>query len=723
MENSTLPTQQSPARNEEWFLTKLEESTLSFDELFDYVSSLQMAGRSDEFNSSADMLEDALAEKGLLDKALTVLRRQIEWAHEGPIRPDTLKAIFSRLLEKAKVHRGLVDHLGFDKGSDPLEALRRLVLLISLAPGKLCYNKTWGFGVVRSVDHFYGKVTIDFDKKQNHALSLAYAAESLELLAESHLLAVKYRSPDTVRGWIEKDQAELVRAVLRSFGPMNVNQLQQMLVPDFIAESEWKPFWESARKVLKNDPLFHLPTRRTDAMGLRQKALDYGQEWFEMLARERDIKTIFSKVEELEGRMDVATLDEPRKKILTDRMSFAVKGVGKRHPGMLAKAVMMARRTGVSIEGTDVAPLMESFLSRACFLDYARDLSARDLRLFMRFLFDFDTPRLLDLLQALLLDMPLDILSESVALLVENGRSKECADIFREALFNQKAGVAMVSWVARYFDRFAEWSLGDHAPFVAQILNDLDENYSGDKLRAKNQLKERFENPDWLKRIIEPLNESQRRDFILRLKDCLAWPSVDRKSVLARVVKLFPDMLDHLAGKPSAQGGGRGPLTSLRSYGERQAQLEKIVNVEIPKIAREIGVARSYGDLSENHEYKAAKEMQGLLIRRRAELEKMLHEVRPSDFKDLPFDKAGLATRVAVQYPDGKVDRYFILGEWDRDEQLGIISCNSQLAKSVEGHKAGDLVQLPTEQGEVTGTLIEVGGLTPEVRSWIESNA
>ena len=722
MENSTLSADQPSAKNEEWFLSKLEESVPPFDELFDYVSSLQVGGRSEEFNSSAEMLEDALAEKGSLDKALIVLRRQIEWAHEGPIRPETLKGIFSRLLEKAKAHRGLVDHLGFDKGADPLEALRRLVLLITLQPGRLCYNKTWGFGVVRNVDHFYGKVVIDFDKKQNHALSLAYAAESLELLDEAHLLAVKYRSPDTVRGWIEHDQAELVRAVLRSFGPMNVNQLQQAVVPDFVAESGWKSFWEAARKVLKNDPLFDLPARRTESMRLRQKAQDYGQEWFEMLARERDIKTIFEKIAELEGQLDVAALDEPRRKILTDRISFVVKGVGRRYPGMLAKAVMMAKRTGVAIEGTDVAPLMESFLSEEFFLDCAEDLSARDLRLFLKFLFDFDAKRFLDLLQILLLKMPLDILSESIALLVENGRTTECADIFRDALFNQKAGVAMVSWVARNFDRFAEWRLGDHAPFVAQILNDLDENYSGDRLKAKNQLKERFENLDWLKRIIEPLNESQRRDFILRLRDCLAWPSVDRKSVLARVVKMFPDMLDHLAGK-TTPGAGRGAMTSLRSYYERQTQLEKIVNVEIPKIAREIGVARSYGDLSENHEFKAAKEMQGLLVRRRAELEKMLHEVRPSDFKDLPFDKAGLATSVAVQYPDGKVDRYFILGEWDRDEKLGIISCNSQLAKAVEGHKAGDLIQLPTEQGDVTGTLTEVGGLTPEVRNWIESKA
>jgi len=107
---------------------------------------------------------------------------------------------------------------------------------------------------------------------------------------------------------------------------------------------------------------------------------------------------------------------------------------------------------------------------------------------------------------------------------------------------------------------------------------------------------------------------------------------------------LFPELADVLVSKSEARPGARGPVTSERTYRERQALLEKIANVEIPRIAREIGVARSYGDLRENFEFKAAKEQQGLLLRRKAELEQMLHDVRPTDFSGLPTDKAGLAT-------------------------------------------------------------------------------
>ena len=147
------------------------------------------------------------------------------------------------------------------------------------------------------------------------------------------------------------------------------------------------------------------------------------------------------------------------------------------------------------------------------------------------------------------------------------------------------------------------------------------------------------------------------------------------------------------------------------------------MKIDIPQNSKEIAIARSYGDLSENHEFKAAKEMQGILLRRRGELELMLHNVTPSDFADLPHDRVGLGTGVVLRYADGREERFYILGEWDQDGALGIISCETRMAKALEGRKAGETVTVPTETGEVSCVLADVTGLSPEVKAWIDAEA
>ena len=111
--------------------------------------------------------------------------------------------------------------------------------------------------------------------------------------------------------------------------------------------------------------------------------------------------------------------------------------------------------------------------------------------------------------------------------------------------------------------------------------------------------------------------------------------------------------------------------------------------------------------------------MQTILLRREAELQQMLSEVMPTDFSGFPSDLAGVGTGVRIAFPDGRRESYFILGEWDRDERLGIISSTTRMAQSLDGFKPGDDVTVPTEHGESPAVLEDVYDLTDEVRAWV----
>jgi transcription elongation GreA/GreB family factor len=135
-------------------------------------------------------------------------------------------------------------------------------------------------------------------------------------------------------------------------------------------------------------------------------------------------------------------------------------------------------------------------------------------------------------------------------------------------------------------------------------------------------------------------------------------------------------------------------LVSWESLERRKNEYHEMVEKKIPANSREIAVARSYGDLRENHEYKAAKEMQKILMRQKSELESQLLRARGTDFSNPRTDIAGIGTVVqATDLVTQQAEQYIVLGAWDSDPEKNIVSYLSPVAQSVLGHKVGDEVE------------------------------
>ena len=720
MENPASQSIEQNARGEEWFLSQLELSPVPANEIIPFLVSVREEGKSDQADQWAELLCDTLIERKDVHALLAALKVRVTWHPATSVMCAKWKSIAQRALESDAERKSFVDHVGFGQLA-PVECVRRLELLMALKPGTLCLDKTWGFGVVKKADGFYGRVQIDFEKKPGHALSLAYAAEVLQLVTEDHILARLHREPEKMRELANSNPADVVRTCLRSYGPLTVAQLQSTLSPRLVAEAGWKDFWDGARRGLKKDPLVHIPTRRTEPIRLLQKEKSYDQEWFDALAKQRDMDTVLTLLDELVRDGTLLQADSQRR-IAGDRLAFVIKGAGLANPEMVARSVMLARSLGVAADQVDAAKFAEQFLRADLFIRTIRALPARCVEPFLQFLLGHDKDRTVEFLFSVLKKVDLVALNEAMTLLLALGFESRVADLVRESISSQKAEVELLYWITRNMDKYEVWVPGTLPVLGFLVLSELEQDYSGLRLKAQNLLRGRFEQSEWLKPVLDAMRDAQRREFVLKLKDSPGWEMVDRRSVLATVVKLRSELQDVLAGggASTAAPAPRVMYTSNRSYIERQQQLEKLIKVDIPQNSKEIAVARSYGDLSENHEFKAAKEMQGILLRRRGELEDMLRQVKPTDFQGFPQDGAGIATGVKLRYEDGREESYFILGEWDKDEAHGIISCETRMAKALDGHKAGDTVVVPTESGDVTCTIVEVRGLSDEVRSWID---
>ena len=138
-------------------------------------------------------------------------------------------------------------------------------------------------------------------------------------------------------------------------------------------------------------------------------------------------------------------------------------------------------------------------------------------------------------------------------------------------------------------------------------------------------------------------------------------------------------------------------------------EAEEIVKKKIPENSKEIGVARSYGDLRENFEFKAAKQMQAVLARRRAELEIMLSQARGTSFENPDTAQVSIGTVVTLRdTAAGEEETYTILGAWDGNPDERIISYQTAIGQALLGRKVGEQVSLNTESGSGTFEITKI---------------
>ena len=120
-------------------------------------------------------------------------------------------------------------------------------------------------------------------------------------------------------------------------------------------------------------------------------------------------------------------------------------------------------------------------------------------------------------------------------------------------------------------------------------------------------------------------------------------------------------------------------------------------------------MARSYGDLRENFEFKAAKQMQAVLMRRKSELEQMLHRARGTDFSNADTFQVSIGTIVTLRDVDSaQEESYSILGAWDGDPERHIISYQTAIGQALLGKKRGERVTLNTDRGTATYEVLAI---------------
>ena len=144
-------------------------------------------------------------------------------------------------------------------------------------------------------------------------------------------------------------------------------------------------------------------------------------------------------------------------------------------------------------------------------------------------------------------------------------------------------------------------------------------------------------------------------------------------------------------------------------YKKKMEEIAYLESVKRPEISRAIAEARDKGDLSENAEYDAAKEAQGMLEMKIAQLKDLVANARIIDESKLTADEVQLMSIVTIKnVKTGATQKYTIVADSEANLREMKISTSTPIAKGLMGHKVGDVVEIKVPAGVMQFEILEI---------------
>ncbi len=589
------------------------------------------------------------------------------------------------------------------KAADQLEKLK---------PGTYCLQKSWGFGKVAEWNLMLNQILVDFPGKKRHPMQLTYAAENLTVIPPEHFLARKAMSLSAIKEQVKKDPAGLVRNVLESLGgSATLSQISQLMTGDLFDEAEWKRWWSSTSKTLKKEGYFLIPSKKTEPIQLRA----------EKVSRADELITFFNQARQ--PKEQTAALDQIIKfySEFTDPVA------------QLQPVVNAIEEAATRNQRFNPAFAFELVIARDDLLQHCPELKTTDATLTLARVIADEEPRLVTILPKLASAKEKRVLQALPAALGE-GWTKRALQLMQS---NNARAVSQIprvfsetgeqetlrahclrgirehsmtseglTWLCK--ERDGEWHDLITPDLLGAILSALERDQHNENSRGSKLRDLLLDDRDLIPDMFVGAEASVARDAMRRLMLTPVFDELTKRSLLARIIKLYPQLESVITGEQKEEKT-ESLIVSWSSLDKRKAEFEELINKKIPENSKEIGVARSYGDLRENFEFKAAKEMQAVLMRRKSELEAALHLARGTTFENPDLSQVSIGTVVSLRDVDsGKEDVYTILGAWDGDPDRGIISYQTAIGQSLLGRRAGEVVTLNTDQGTGRFTIVRI---------------
>jgi len=572
--------------------------------------------------------------------------------------------------------------------------------LVALTESGYCFHRSWGFGKIVSMDPVFARCVIDFQGKAGHAMDLTFAAESLKPISSDHIYARKVSDLPGLRQMAALHHLDLIKLVLQSFGNRaTLDQIQHVLVPDVIKD-DWKKWWEAAKRELKKDGHFQVPPKKTEPIIFQAKEVSLQNRLMADFRAAKGLKARTAVAHEiLKNYPDLSDGASVAKEVVTT-LNGEIVTHQRTQPSIALEAIFVRdeiRQTAGTEPGEgelSAALIWQQEMSRVGAI--LEQMPAAKHRRALQSFKENSPDRWNEALLSSLNHVSAKLAGEVTHAVIAGGKPEALKELLARLISQHQASSDLLLWLARErSDSYAD-ILGPEV--FRAMLTAMERDQFNEK--RSNKLRDFIlDDQTLLVELIGSADLEVIKDLTRALQLSPCFDDMDKRSLLARIVKTYPAVQTMISGEQTKQDASF--LVSWESLERRKNEYAELVQKSIPANSKEIAIARSYGDLRENHEYKAAKEMQKILMRRKTELESQIVRARGTDFVNPRTDVVSIGTEVKVTDLDAQTaERFVIAGAWDSDPDKGVISYLTPVAQALLNKKPLEEVEVPVDDGK-----------------------
>ncbi len=719
---------------EEAWLAAVESGDPAPGDLLPIAGQIGRQGQTDRAESLLGILLGAVEQKSGPVAALMIARAAARQLPASALLRKELLRLYPLVHPEHTDLAPLLDRL-FEEGTPLDEAVVATDAYLHLRPGAYVADRTViEPGVVEEVDSRTGVLTVSYDgRHQEYGVN-----KVLELvpLPADHFRALALYAPERLRGLAESEPVEFVLLALQTAkeGQIGYRDLKSV-VTRLLGEKAWVAWWKEAKPALKRAPLVALSSGSQPSVRLLKEESRY----------EDRLRVRFDHFKSPTARLELvlAYLDETSGNVISasprQEDGFAA------DPELLAHLGNGAAKIAVAALKTNPALALAALAVHAEVAERGVDVARPNPRAAAQVLGRLEDPgvlvealpeglllRSLEYLRralperwptawsAVLLRARRRVTDVVVRGLLRAGHEAELTAALEQVLERPTVSPEALCWLWRTWhsgglgERLSALGSISTARMLTALLNLADaagryNAVSGEERhrRALDSVRQTLalQSGDPVRAVFDAAAPEDAARYKAMIESNSGLTAIGRTQLLnllrARHAALFVEDL-----QPWREDA---IYTTEVGLHERQSQLDAILKIDIPAVARQIGEAAAFGDLSENAEYTAALEKRDQLTSRATRMEEELNRARiiTPEMANSPFVSVG--TRVtARELAGGGEESYTFLGPWDADPEQGILEYKAPLALAFMGKKPGEEVVYGEGDGERRWEILRV---------------
>ncbi|MCH9634359.1 MAG: Transcription elongation factor GreA [Chlamydiae bacterium] len=643
---------------------------------------------SEETLSFLDKLDDPSLKPDLLRLIIDLQTSQSELLAQEALKYLT-ETYSSDPLFKEKIRL-----VGLRSGEHFQGAIRNFELLNHMEKGKFIFHTGgWGAGEILDISLIREQLSIEFENIIGaRELSFKNAFKNLEPLPSEHFLAMRYGDPDLLEANAKKDPLEVFKLLLSDLGPLNAQEVKEEMFELVIPAEDWVKWWQTARSKAKKDPKVQIPKSSKQPFVLLDKEVSFSDDFKKLLEKDLPVENLLvdsfnflkqhsevlkdSEIKTLYREKlleNLSTLEEGQELLKIELYLFLEEFFQDNLDNALLKVIQEANDISFLVKSIGLSPLKKKFL-----------MMVRKHRE------DWD-----DIFSNLFFSVNQHFLREYILKELMNSKNRDVLEATIQKLLDHPVTFPeCFTWYFQKIQTKPEYPFSDKAGkelfFEALfiLLYHIENSPEQQELTKKVHTLIISDNFQLFRDNIAKVSIEFVREILLLVSKCQLFSSHDLKVFLSLAKVVHPNLEPGVSSEN--QTDELYIWTTQEGYMKTQERIKKIATVDTVENAKEIEVARAYGDLRENAEYKFAQERRARLQGEMKLLSTQINQARIISPEDIDTKKVSVGTIVSLVSAQGDRLSYTILGPWDADPDKGILSFQSQLAKSMIGQKVND---------------------------------